>query len=126
MNFFYSNKNKIMSEILLIEMPHDEFMRCWYNPNIELKKQNAQNVKTIRKLQGEKRKLLNKIRRLKKLISEWKEKYYSEQGAMKTEQKVETVEQKVEETIEKSTEVQEDAYYDSESDQDVPQDVTKE
>ena len=69
--------------MLLIEMPYDEFMSQWYNKDIEHRKTIAQNAKTIKKLNGEKRRLLNKVKRLKKVISELKEEYYSNLGAMK-------------------------------------------
>ena len=59
--------------MLLIEMPYDEFMSQWYNKDIEHRKTIAQNAKTIKKLNGEKRRLLNKVKRLKTQIANLKQ-----------------------------------------------------
>ena len=88
-----------MTDMLLIEMTYDEFMNCWYNKNEEQRKTIAQNAKTIKKLNGEKRRLLNKVKRLKKVISQLKEEYYTNLGAMKSDDEPNESVQTKEETV---------------------------
>ena len=69
-----------MTDICLVEMSMDEFTKCWVNPCKEQKETIERYTKMIRKLQGERKRLKNKVGRLKNVISKLKTKNESSEN----------------------------------------------